>query len=173
MKGVQGRESPDSDAEDEAYDGVAAGVKGKGIPAARVAGVIGGGIAELRPVVDGVWAPPRLTEVGVANMPPVELLGVVKAWRVVLVGVEKPPSLRANLGVLIEPRVGVENMPLEGVWSVRSLLGVDVAGIEEIAGRSASGMLGIGVGDKDRRRLVLPLALGVTWDASWSYGKIS
>ena len=79
MNGVEGRESPDSDAEDEAYDGVAAGVRGKGTPAARVAGVIGGGITEPRPVVDGVCAPLRLTEVGVANIPPVELLGVTKA----------------------------------------------------------------------------------------------
>lgn len=79
MQGVEGRESPDSDADDEACDGVAAGVRGSGIPAARVAGVMGGGIVELRPVVDGVWAPTRLTEVGVANIPPVELLGVAKA----------------------------------------------------------------------------------------------
>ena len=30
----------------------------------------------------------------------------------------------------------------------------------------------MGVGDSDRKRLVLPLALGVTWDASWSYGTV-
>lgn len=75
--------------------------------------------------------------------------------------------------MLIEPRVGVENMPLDGVWSVRNVLGVDVVGIEESAGRSARGIWGTGVGDRDRKRLVLPLALGVTWEASWSYDTIS
>ena len=57
-----------------------------------------------------------------------------------LVGVAKPPSLRANLGVLIDPRLGVENIPFEGVWSVRNVLGVDVVGIEESAGRLARGI---------------------------------
>jgi hypothetical protein len=59
VQGVLGRESPDSEAEDAKDDGVAAGVGGKGIPAARVVGVIGGAIANARFIVEGVWAKPR------------------------------------------------------------------------------------------------------------------
>jgi hypothetical protein len=100
--------------------------------------------------------------VGVAKIPPVELLGVAKAPLVELVGVAKPPSRRANLGVLREPREGVENRPFEGVCKVRIVVGVDVVGIAASNGKSAKGVCGTGVGDRERRRFVLPFALGVT-----------
>jgi hypothetical protein len=60
VQGVQGRESPDSDADEDAYnEGVEAGVGGRGIAAARVVGVIGGTIDDMRFPVAGVWTPLR------------------------------------------------------------------------------------------------------------------